>query len=40
MVTIYYLKNGRFGPYLQYEKILEEVSQKKKLQRKKRKQKN
>jgi len=34
-----YLKNGRFGPYLQYEKIPEEKLMKKS-QRKKRKQKN
>ena len=30
-----YLKNGRFGPYLQYEKILEEISENKKAKKKK-----
>jgi DNA topoisomerase I len=30
-----YLKNGRFGPYLQYEKILEEVEGEKKVKKKK-----
>ena len=30
-----YLKNGRFGPYLQYEKILKEISEDKKAKKKK-----
>ena len=30
-----YLKNGRFGPYLQYEKILDDIEQKKKTKKKK-----
>jgi len=32
-----YLKNGRFGPYLQYEKILDEVELEKKITKKKKK---
>ena len=28
MVMIYILKNGRFGPYLQYEKIEEKMMKK------------
>ena len=34
-----YLKNGRFGPYLQYEKVLEELELKKSLKKRKRKKK-
>ena len=34
-----YLKNGRFGPYLQYEKILEEISEEKVKKKKKKTQK-
>merc|ERR1712167_388078 len=35
-----YLKNGRFGPYLQYEKELEKVEEKPKKGRKKKKKDN
>ena len=34
-----YLKNGRFGPYLQYEKILEEIPEEKTIKKKKKKKK-
>ena len=34
-----YLKNGRFGPYLQYEKILEEIPEEKTTKKKKKKKK-
>ena len=35
-----YLKNGRFGPYLQYEKILEKILEKKNYKKKKENKKN
>ncbi len=35
-----YLKNGRFGPYLQYEKIIKEVEEEKSVKKKKKTKKN